>query len=719
MSHSRATVTAQIETLADVDRLLRETVATEQKIDEELEELLMSQGKDVLESVTTRLQQVTADRLSKALEGVHELSRTTRETADMADAVSFKIRNVDMKQSRVREALRRIDGIQDRVRAIDGCKKAIDADDVGVAVGCVSQFWDIVEESGGEDEEMEKQRDMMKRYAKICEERVREKTREAMEGKNHDMFTTYVQMFGPLRLQKEGLKYLEEYIGGLVWARAQQEYDALVDGFSLTGAKVTYVDALSNVLKDVAQSIDEYVEVMRDAFGPEYALEGVHALHKEADVRGTRVLKRFIEEKGLVKMCSQINNRIDGSMTQDTLIDARKVEPLLMDLLVMCTRGEEYIQFVLQCMVDAAAPNDVSPSLETSVRGGDFGSSLREILSYYISLEEYYVEESVSKAIEIDEAVHGSLTSSMVDDSFYILLSSGKRALSTGRAPSTVAILNQINTVISSLYRSSLVKKLQGCPSKLASCAPSSQQEKYNPNADKYAIIMNDVDLSASYIDKLRAQLDDIAGRVFASSSNDYERVRLVLADLSKTSADMKKLAEQATEQLSTSIMSKLRPILDAFVANSYELSDDEAVNDGWSVSLIQAFEQAFTWLQNILSPELYDKVIESSVDKIVSRMEASVAQKQFSQLGGLQLEKDVRSLIIGLSESTTVSMRDKFSRLQQIATVLGVETAAEATDLIGDSNIAWKLTSLDVRQMLNLRIDFSQSDIASVKLHI
>eukprot|EP00889_Picochlorum_renovo_P004652 jgi/Picre1/31682/NNA_007033.t1 len=362
MSHSRAAVTAQIETLADVDRLLRETVATEQKIDEELEELLMTQGKDVLESVTTRLQQVTADRLSKALEGVHELSRTTRETADMADAVSFKIRNVDMKQSRVREALRRIDGIQDRVRAIDGCKKAIDADDVGVAVGCVSQFWDIVEESG-------------------------------------DVWS--------LRLQKEGLKYLEEYVGGLVGARAQQEYDALVDGFSLTGAKVTYVDALSNVLKDVAQSIDEYVEVMRDAFGPEYALEGVHALHKEADVRGTRVLKRFIEEKGLVKMCSQINNRIDGSMTQDTLIDARKVEPLLMDLLVMCTRGEEYIQFVLQCMVDAAAPNDVSPSLETSVRGGDFGSSLREILSYYISLEEYYVEESVSKAIEIDEAVHG------------------------------------------------------------------------------------------------------------------------------------------------------------------------------------------------------------------------------------------------------------------------------------------------------------------------
>ena len=126
-------------------------------------------------------------------------------------------------------------------------------------------------------------------------------------------------------------------------------------------------------------------------------------------------------------------------------------------------------------------------------------------------------------------------------------------------------------------------------------------------------------------------------------------------------------------------------------------------------------FGQTFCWLQAILAPEMYRKVIDIAVDKIVARMEACVAQKQFSQFGGLQLEKDIRSLVIGLSELTNVSMRDKFSRLQQIATVLGVETADEAADLIGDALLS--LTTLDIRQALSQRLDLTQAAILAVQL--
>ena len=48
-------------------------------------------------------------------------------------------------------------------------------------------------------------------------------------------------------------------------------------------------------------------------------------------------------------------------------------------------------------MAEVAAPGALPPARETALRGGAFSSAVRELLSYYISLEEYYMEESVAK----------------------------------------------------------------------------------------------------------------------------------------------------------------------------------------------------------------------------------------------------------------------------------------------------------------------------------
>ena len=65
------------------------------------------------------------------------------------------------------------------------------------------------------------------------------------------------------------------------------------------------------------------------------------------------------------------------------------------------------------------------------------------------------------QAIRLDEAAEGALTGSMVDDVFFVLLKAGRRAMGTGKAPSVVAILNALNTLLSSTYRAALAAKLQ------------------------------------------------------------------------------------------------------------------------------------------------------------------------------------------------------------------------------------------------------------------
>ena len=48
-------------------------------------------------------------------------------------------------------------------------------------------------------------------------------------------------------------------------------------------------------------------------------------------------------------------------------------------------------------------------------------------------------------------------------------------------------------------------------------------------------------------------------------------------------------------------------------------------------------------------------------------------------QLGGLQFDKELRSLIAYLTTVTTWTIRDKFARLSQMATILNLERVCVA----------------------------------------
>lgn len=86
-------------------------------------------------------------------------------------------------------------------------------------------------------------------------------------------------------------------------------------------------------------------------------------------------------------------------------------------------------------------------------------------------------------------------------------------------------------------------------------------------------------------------------------------------------------------------------------------------------------------------------------------------------QAGGLILDKEIRSLASYLASATSWSVRDKFARLMQIATILSVEKVEELADYCGADAIAWRLTPQEVRKIAGLRIDLRSEDIKRLKL--
>jgi hypothetical protein len=86
--------------------------------------------------------------------------------------------------------------------------------------------------------------------------------------------------------------------------------------------------------------------------------------------------------------------------------------------------------------------------------------SLFEMVTFFITMQDYYMKQSVQKALLMDQKETDSLTSSCVDDVFFILKSSARRALSTFEPSIITGTLSSIGMCLDQEYLSFLTNKL-------------------------------------------------------------------------------------------------------------------------------------------------------------------------------------------------------------------------------------------------------------------
>lgn len=59
--------------------------------------------------------------------------------------------------------------------------------------------------------------------------------------------------------------------------------------------------------------------------------------------------------------------------------------------------------------------------LDNLIKNSQLSQTKHELLGYYLRFEQYFMEETVAKAISMDAVEQGQQTSSMVDDTFFIV----------------------------------------------------------------------------------------------------------------------------------------------------------------------------------------------------------------------------------------------------------------------------------------------------------
>ncbi|CAL5229024.1 g12271 [Coccomyxa viridis] len=716
--------------LADINRALHETHAKERSIEAELEELLSK--RTAIEDTFVTLHDSASEALEGLLADAEQLAGSVHSTAELSERVSKKVRELDTAQSRIHDTLQRINLTVDRSSAVDGIKAALATGDFEAAAEHVSkylqldkQFSDVTDEL--DSHQLQEQRAVLQEAKGRLRNEILDRLDAAKKAGDHASVLRFTRLYAPLGLQEEGLESFLEYLRGLISTRAEEDYSALVE--SAAGTEKDYVNTLTNLFKDIALAIDENEGFVGNAFGPEAVLTLISGLQQLCDQYGAKLLERYVKHRRLQQLISETSTlshaRRTSAPAQATLaVDPRQIEGFLEEMVLLCQRSEEYNQFVVAKIgaVGSAAKTEAA-ARETSFRGGAFNMAVRELVSYYMALEEFYLEENVEKAIAIDEWSPDALTTSMVDDVFFILQKCGGRALAIGSLQCLCAILGQLNNLLRDSLRSALEYKWKAAAARLAQAvAAATGGEGANaPSGDaaEYAAVFNNAEISAMYVGKLRTELEESAWRYFHAPA-ERERIRSVLVDLSQTALEFTQITHKALEQLSSGVAPRLRAPLDEAANASYELTDAEyasnEVEDTWVDHLLGILVAMLQWLQPLLTPSNYDTLVASLLQKVVDRLEATLRVKRFNQLGGLQLDRDVRHMVVTLSEVTQRTVRDKFAVLSQMGTLLSLEGVSEVMDY-WDSSTTWRLTDAQVKEILGQRTDFDPLEIASLDL--
>ncbi|XP_041012100.1 conserved oligomeric Golgi complex subunit 4 [Juglans microcarpa x Juglans regia] len=716
----------QIRTLTDVGamtRLLHECIAYQRALDLDLDNLL-SQRSD-LDKQFHHLQKSAEVLDIVSADSQHMLSNVSS-TCDLADHVSRKVRELDLAQSRVNSTLHRIDAVVQRSNCIDGVRKALDTEDFELAANYVQTFLQIdakYKDSGSD------QRDQMLASKHQLEAIVRKKLSAAVDQRDHPTILRFIRIYSPLGLEDEGLQVYVGYLKKVIGMRARLEFEHMVELMEQSSknpnqtSQVNFISCLTNLFKDVVLAIEENDEILRGLCGDDGIVYAICELQEECDSRGSLILKKYMEFRKLARLSSEINAQnknllaVGGGSEGP---DPREIELYLEEILSLMQLGEDYTEFMVSKIKGLSSVDpEVLPRATKAFRSGSLSKVLQDLTGFYVILEGFFMVENVRKAIKIDEQVPDSLTTSMVDDVFYVLQSCLRRAISTSNISSVIAMLSGASSLLSNEYHEALQQKARepNLGAKLFLGGVGVQK-----TGTEIATALNNMDVSSEYVLKLKHEIEEQCAEVFPAPG-DRERVKSCLSELSDMSNIFKQALNAGMEQLVATVTPRIRPLLDSVATISYELSEveyaDNEMNDPWVQKLLHAVETNVAWLQPLMTANNYDSFVHLVIDFIVKRLEVIMMQKRFSQLGGLQLDRDARALVSHFSGMTQRTVRDKFARLTQMATILNLEKVSEILDFWGENSgpMTWRLTPAEVRRVLGLRVDFKPEAIAALKL--
>lgn len=410
--------------------------------------------------------------------------------------------------------------------------------------------------------------------------------------------------------------------------------------------------------------------------------------------------------------------------------------------------------------------------LEECLESSKLMSWTSKLSSHYTNLEAYFMRENVRKAIRIDERHDETAkTSTAVDDFFFVLQKVVNRSVTYGGSVvALVAMLHHTNECISGdllVYVRRRLRETENAMERMMNLTASSSsmpsaaltvsyltefakanmssstgvdgdQGNHEEGDYDFFVAVNNASVSGDYAMRFRATVEQLAVKHFAETNlADQALLTGPLQQMGELARLLTAAGQQGVSRLSTVLTARIESSTEALLLRTSYMVPDAAYNvDSAAASFSQAFLDEVE--AKVLHPTVEERLTEGNWDALVrhssewaasaveanvflpSKDKADMAGKKFNPLGGIRVDRDVRSMSAYFAAKCRgTSVRDVFARLSQIAMLVNLEHPTEVYDIWGGNagGMTWRLAPAEVRMALRLRTDFQDDVIKSLRL--
>ncbi|KAJ3169511.1 Golgi transport complex subunit 4 [Geranomyces variabilis] len=739
----------QLTDIVEINRQLQLLVVEEQQTEARLDEIVKG-GAQLDEHLRT------LDALRPQIGFLRNdgtaLLRVLSDTSKLAERISGKVRQLDLEQSRVKATMVLVEDIQELKKCAAGVQKALAIPDPELAGHFISRYLAYDPETiariftpYSDDEYADTTPlDTLRTAQQQLTDLAMDGFDNAVQIADEEAILRYFKIFPMVGRHEVGLDKFSAYISGSISRQCQDNMRGNAEQPQF------YASLLTRLFETIAMVVDRQEGMVNAVYGPGRMLRVIQRLQREADIQGSIILNGFSERRQLKRKLADIS-RYEESLRKrpgsastaaaatatpaqnDFYLEPREVDPILSELATISQKSQIFHRFLhVRAEVQSASlreqpltGSDWSTSLDGEGDGLVTSSKLDELgqglMSDYVSMEEYFVRRSVEKAMSLDSHTPEDVTSSCVEDVFYILKTCTRRALSTSDANAISAIINGIGHILELDYVNVIQKRL--------GAAFAGVEGKGGPS---YTIMLNNIDVSCTYIVKLTQELDDQVAQLFPPSSNrdlSLEKIRSCLAVLSEYADSFRNVLKTWIDNIFKQQMKpRVRPLLQTSYHDvRYILTEEEyAVQDAEGLFVkrfVAGLQKHIGAYRAQYSDWNYGHAMALLCDWIGKEWERYLVQTfKFNQLGALRFDKDLRQVTQYLTSTTTWPVRDRFQRLAQVATVLTLDSVSDLMELwtggeAGGGGIAWRINAKDVKRVLALRTDLDPDAIAALQL--
>jgi hypothetical protein len=419
-------------------------------------------------------------------------------------------------------------------------------------------------------------------------------------------------------------------------------------------------DSILDVLDSAAAVVEAEEPRMSEVFGDTSLVQGVLR-----DIMSAA-------EATLSPLLHSLAAELDASVASD---DPRQMDSMLEKTAEVASQCELFDTFMHQRCAGSGAASKASSVSGASKDAGtaSIKQALVGVMGAFARLIDRFISLSTSQAVTESEPEY------LVDDVFFIFQTAQRRARDAASSNMLSCAVHSICETVSSAVMPVLVRGanwngLEQCARYIRLLAEDLQGEAA---AEPYG------DVAKQCTDTLHAQLRAIA--------NQFCETRVALLFIP---------------------LERVNYAIDDAAYAQYEVDDPFVF--AFTAKITKAVDEA--GMRTSLSEANCDFVLLCVVDFVVSKFERTLlAKRSVSQLGGLQVDKDIRNLSAYFSGQCKTTVRDRFARLGFIAALLTMDRLSEVRDLYGGKQSV--LDIRDVKRVLKLRPDFGEQAIDKLRL--